>query len=378
MTRVNCFTGEVIEVFQEESMRNQIPTRNYAVDSPLAGLLDRWGKLYVGHEEILQEVHKHLLVYSVGLAPQGMPIGVFLITGATGSGKTYLVESLAQALHGESRNVLTIHCGEFQLEHEVAKLIGAPPGYLGHRETQPMITQQKLNCMSSERCNVSIMLLDEVEKSALSLQRILLGVFGKAQLHLGDNTTVNFERTLIFMTSNQGAEEVSRLLRPSGGIGFNPLVEGHNLAAIETCMAASLRRKFAPEFLNRVSKILHVPQLTRNEQREIMRRNVKTACEAVANSPAAGNNVRVETSPRFMEALVDKSFSNEYGARNIARLVKEHLTIPCAEILVGLGSGQGGTLVLDYDESGFSAKLKKHLPTRTKVAPGGGYDTSEL
>src|SRR6185436_9549937 len=149
--------------------------------------------------------------------PEGRPVGVFLLLGPTGTGKTRTVEALAEALHGSERNVLRIDCGEYQLEHEVAKLVGAPPGYLGHRETQPAVSQQKLSAVTSEASNLSLVLFDEIEKAAPSMTRLLLGVLDKAMLRLGDNTSVNFERSLIFMTSNLGAESMRNLTIPNFG-----------------------------------------------------------------------------------------------------------------------------------------------------------------
>ena len=139
---------------------------------------------------------------------------MFLLLGPTGTGKTKTVEALAEVLHGSEKNVLKVDCGEFQMEHEVAKLIGAPPGYLGHRETQPMLTQQKLNAVTSEKCSLSLVLFDEIEKAAPSMTRLLLGVLDKGVLRLGDNSTVNFEKSLVFLTSNLGAREMMREINP--------------------------------------------------------------------------------------------------------------------------------------------------------------------
>src|SRR5258708_3514052 len=165
----------------------------------------------------MSEIVPYVQMYRAGLAPEGRPAGVFLLLGPTGTGKTRTVEALAEVLHGSERSLLKVDCGEFQMEHEVAKLIGAPPGYLGHRETQPMLTQQKLSSVMSEGCNLSLLLFDEIEKAAPSMTRLLLGVLDKAVLRLGDNTTVNFERTLIFLTSNLGAEAMRRELSPDFG-----------------------------------------------------------------------------------------------------------------------------------------------------------------
>ena len=174
----------------------------------------------IGQPEAINGIIPYVKMHQAGLAPEGRPAGVFLLLGPSGSGKTRTVEVIAEALHGSEKNVLRIDCGEFQMEHEVAKLIGAPPGYLGHRETHPMLSQAKLNGVTSEKSNLAIVLFDEVEKAASSLSRLLLGVLDKASLRLGDNTTVNFEKTLIFLTSNLGAREMLTHLKPA--FGFNP------------------------------------------------------------------------------------------------------------------------------------------------------------
>src|SRR5215469_17124433 len=171
----------------------------------------------VGQPNVISVIVPYIEMFQAGLAPENRPVGVFLLLGPTGTGKTRTVEALAEALHGSSRNVLKIDCGEFQMEHEVAKLIGAPPGYLGHRETQPMLTQQKLNGVTSDRCGLSLVLFDEIEKAAPSMTRLLLGVLDKGILRLGDNSSVNFEKSLVFLTSNLGAREMLREINPDFG-----------------------------------------------------------------------------------------------------------------------------------------------------------------
>src|ERR1700760_2167148 len=165
----------------------------------------------------MAQIVPYVHMFQAGLAPEGRPAGVFLLLGPTGTGETRTVEALAGGLHGNARNLLLIDCGEFQMEHEVAKLIGAPPGYLGHRETQPMLTQQKLSSVASDRSELSLVLFDEIEKAAPSLTRLLLGVLDRGVLRLGDNSVVNFEKSLVFLTSNLGAKEMMREINPEFG-----------------------------------------------------------------------------------------------------------------------------------------------------------------
>src|SRR6266436_5310035 len=177
---------------------------------------DLKAKLF-GQNSVVETIVPFVQMFNAGLSPEGRPVGVFLLLGPTGTGKTKTVEALAEVIHGSEKNLLKVDCGEFQMEHEVAKLIGAPPGYLGHRETQPMLTQQKLNAVTSEKCNLSLVLFDEIEKAAPSMTRLLLGVLDKATLRLGDNSTVNFEKSLVFLTSNLGAREMLKEINPDFG-----------------------------------------------------------------------------------------------------------------------------------------------------------------
>src|ERR1700691_1721242 len=228
------------------------------IPEPAEDLTSIMSSKVVGQPNVINVIVPYIEMFQAGLAPENRPVGVFLLLGPTGTGKTRTVEALAETLHGSSRNVLKIDCGEFQMEHEVAKLIGAPPGYLGHRETQPMLTQQKLNAVTSEKGELSLVLFDEIEKAAPSMTRLLLGVLDKGVLRLGDNSSVNFEKSLVFLTSNLGAREMLREINPDFGFqsgqGINE--RGDLTGKLQNIGLVAVRKRFSPEFVNRIDAII--------------------------------------------------------------------------------------------------------------------------
>jgi ATP-dependent Clp protease ATP-binding subunit ClpA len=272
----------------------------------------------------------YVQMHLAGLAPEGRPVGVFLLLGPSGTGKTKTVEALADVLHGSEKNVLRIDCGEFQMEHEVAKLIGAPPGYLGHRETHPLLTQQKLNAVTSERSNLSIVLFDEVEKAASSLSRLLLGVLDKASLRLGDNTAVNFERSLIFLTSNLGAREMLRYLKPA--FGFQPgeqRSEDEIGSKLQSIGMAAVRKRFAPEFVNRVDAIITYRPLAKKEIDLILTLQLGELQRHIFRRLGA-RAFTLEMSNASRAFLIERGVSDEFGARELKRTLHRQLAQPLA------------------------------------------------
>src|SRR5438132_6051130 len=171
----------------------------------------------VGQDPAVEKVVEIYQMFLAGLNAPGRPVGNLLFLGPTGSGKTRVVEAMAEALFGDPRAVIKIDCAEFQHSHEIAKLIGSPPGYLGHRETHPLLTQEVLNQHHTDRMKLSFVLFDEIEKASDSLWNLLLGILDKATLTLGDNRRVDFSRSMIFLTSNLGAAAMSSILRPNLG-----------------------------------------------------------------------------------------------------------------------------------------------------------------
>src|SRR5579864_8102316 len=235
-------------------------------------------KRIIGQDEGVKQIVNIYQTFLSGMSTPGRPIGNLLFLGPTGSGKTRLVEATAESLVGDSRAVIKIDCAEFQHSHEIAKLIGSPPGYLGHRETHPLLSQEALNQYHSDRMKLSFVLFDEIEKASDALWNLLLGILDKATLTLGDNRRVDFSPALIFMTSNLGAAEMGALLRP--GLGFAAGEAGRQAAAgmvdetltgkIGRAGVEAARRKFSPEFMNRIDKTVVFKPLGTGELRKIL------------------------------------------------------------------------------------------------------------
>jgi ATP-dependent Clp protease ATP-binding subunit ClpA len=289
----------------------------------------------------------YVQMHRAGLAPEGRPAGVFLLLGPTGTGKTRTVEALADILHGSDKHLLRVDCGEFQMEHEVAKLIGAPPGYLGHRETQPMLTQPKLGAVTSESSNLSLILFDEIEKAAPSMTRLLLGVLDKAILRLGDNTTVNFERSLIFLTSNLGAGAMRKEIAPD--FGFEALLPRapYNGGKLDAIGRGAVKRRFSPEFVNRIDAVITYRPLDGaaleailDQQLAALERHIRNRLEERAFE------IEIEASARTF--LLEKGTSAEYGARELKRTILRHLTQPLAAMVEGGDAAPGAVVRVEH------------------------------
>jgi ATP-dependent Clp protease ATP-binding subunit ClpA len=307
----------------------------------------------IGQSQAMRQIVPYVQMHRAGLAPEGHPVGVFLLLGPTGTGKTRTVEVLAEALHGSERSMLKVDCGEFQMEHEVAKLIGAPPGYLGHRETQPMLTQQKLNSVTSESSNLSLVLFDEIEKAAPSMTRLLLGVLDKATLRLGDNSTVNFDRSMIFLTSNLGADQMRREINPD--FGFEGLVEKHarknQSSKLESIGVGAVRRKFSPEFVNRIDAVITYMPLESNSLRVILDQ-LLDGLEDHIERRLDDRAFELSVSEEARELLLEKGTSKEYGARELKRTILRLLTQPLAAMVDRDEIDPGATVRVDVAKGG--------------------------
>jgi ATP-dependent Clp protease ATP-binding subunit ClpA len=324
----------------------------------------------IGQSAATRAIVPYVQMFQAGLAPEGRPAGVFLLLGPTGTGKTKTVEALADALHGSEKHVLKVDCGEFQLEHEVAKLIGAPPGYLGHRETQPMLTQQRLSSVASENCALSLVLFDEIEKAAPSMTRLLLGVLDKGILRLGDNSSVDFEKTLVFLTSNLGAREMLREINPE--FGFQPARTGPRVdlaGKLEAIALGAVRKRFSPEFVNRVDCIITYQPLSEESLSEILDQQIADLQDHV-NTRLGARSFTLEVPDEARRFLLRKGSSAEYGARELKRTIHRFLTQPLATIVAASEVSAGATVRTPVSETGDKLRMEALKPA---VAAGPAH-----
>ncbi len=317
----------------------------------------------VGQPNVISVVVPYVEMFQAGLAPENRPVGVFLLLGPTGTGKTRTVEALAEALHGSVKNLLKIDCGEFQLEHEVARLIGAPPGYLGHRETQPILSQQRLVSVTTEQCGLSLILFDEIEKAAPALTRLLLGVLDRGVLRLGDNTVVNFEKSLIFLTSNLGSREMMREINPD--FGFQPAggaeVRQNLTGKLQSIAMVAVRKKFSPEFINRIDHVITYRPLDAESFAAIADHevtNLQNHVNTRLGSRCFGIDVPFET----RQWLIERGTSPEYGARELKRTIHKHLTQPLATLVAKNQVEPGSRIRVEIapDRAGLVLRSMEH------------------
>lgn len=309
----------------------------------------------VGQDEAIQQIVNIFQMHLTGMSAPGRPIGNFLFLGPTGSGKTRIVEATAEALVKNPRAVIKIDCAEFQHSHEIAKLIGSPPGYLGHRETHPLLSQEVLNQYHSDTTKVSFVLFDEIEKASDALWNLLLGILDKATLTLGDNRKVDFSRALIFMTSNLGASEMSSLMSPR--LGFNAVRassqdsecrvnEGLNAKVARTGVDAA-RKKFTPEFMNRLDKVVVFRPLGESELRKILDIELNMVQQRVFNASPDRAFIFHVTEPG-KTYLLREGIDMKYGARHLKRAIERLLVQPLSNLIATDQIRMGDWIRVDF------------------------------
>jgi ATP-dependent Clp protease ATP-binding subunit ClpB len=303
----------------------------------------------VGQEEGVQALVDLYQVFCAGLNSPGRPVGNLLFLGPTGSGKTRIVEAGAEILFGDPRAVIKVDCAEFQHSHEIAKLIGSPPGYLGHRETHPLITQEELAKNHTDKLKLSFLLFDEIEKASDALWQLLLGMLDKATLTLGDNRRVDLSQTVIFMTSNLGGGEITELMQ--GGMGFiqpkDKPVAGLDEKVERTAVEAA-RRKFSPEFMNRLDKVVVFHPLRREQLEEVLEIELGQVQQRVLETARGQFLFRVTAAAR--DFLLQEGTDQRYGARHLKRAIERNIVYPLANLLATEQIHIGDLICIDFNK----------------------------
>jgi len=312
---------------------------------------DKLSGLIVGQERAVRRMSGLFQIYLAGMNNPARPVGTMLFLGPTGSGKTRVVEAAAEVLFGEPHAVVKIDCAEFQHSHEIAKLIGSPPGYLGHRETSPMLTQENLDKAHTDDTKLTYVLFDEIEKASDSLWQLLLGILDKATLTLGENRRVDFSRTVVIMTSNLGAREMSDMI--SGGIGFAPTKADKTKEDNEidtkiyrTALEAA-KRKFSPEFMNRIDKVVVFRSLKEHHLGRILTIELKAVQDRITES--AGTKFIFECSDEAKQFLLNEGIDLKYGARHLKRSIERHLVYPLSNLVATQQVETGDFVTVDFD-----------------------------
>ena len=302
----------------------------------------------VGQDEGVTALVELFQVFTAGLSSPGRPVGNLLFLGPTGSGKTRIVEAAAEILFGSPRAVIKIDCAEFQHSHEIAKLIGSPPGYLGHRETHPLITQEALAANHTEKLKLSFLLFDEIEKASDALWQLLLGMLDKATLTLGDNRRVDLSQTVIFMTSNLGGTDITDLV--DGGYGFVKSSDKPKEdldQKVERTAVEAARRKFSPEFMNRLDKLVVFRPLLRNELEAVLDIELALVQKRVLDTATGKFLFRVTDSGRNF--LLQEGTDQRYGARHLKRAIERFVVYPLANLLATQQVRLGDLVRIDWD-----------------------------
>ena len=314
-------------------------------------------RMIIGQDEAIQQIVNIYQMHLTGMNAPGRPIGNFLFLGPTGSGKTRIVEATAETLLKNPRAVIKIDCAEFQHSHEIAKLIGSPPGYLGHRETHPLLSQEVLNQYQTETMKVSFVLFDEIEKASDALWNLLLGILDKATLTLGDNRKVDFSKAMIFMTSNLGASEMGAIMSPKLGFGSSDARISATTGVFDEKMTGKIarsgveaaRRKFTPEFMNRLDKIVTFSPLGSEQLKKILDIELNLVQQRIFNT--SSDRAFVFTmSDHGKDFLLSEGTDLKYGARHLKRAIERLLVHPMSN-LIATDQVRGGDWVrVEFDE----------------------------
>lgn len=312
-------------------------------------LQKKFASRIVGQGEAIEAITNCLEKYLGGLSDSTRPIASLLFLGPTGTGKTSVVEALCEGLYGSPSMMVRIDCAEYQYGHEIAKLIGSPPGYLGHRETPAALTMKTIMAKRTIETPFTVILFDEIEKASDELWHLLLGVLDKGRLTLGDNSVTDFTKCIIIMTSNVGARTLAAAAG-EGGLGFQSLTHDHMTPKeVKEISMSAARRKFTPEFLNRLDEVVTFNTLTREQIEEVMGMELAKIQKTYLTKTGA----QLHVSPAGLQELMLRGYDKKYNARGIRRALEKEIMTPIARALSCYETKWGDTVIVDFMDGEF-------------------------
>ncbi len=287
-------------------------------------------KRVIGQDEGVEKVTEAIIRSKAGIKDPTKPIGSFLFLGPTGVGKTELAKALAQALFDDESNMVRIDMSEYMEKHSVARLIGAPPGYVGYDEGGQLTEAVR-------RKPYSVVLFDEVEKAHPDVFNVLLQVLDDGRITDSQGRTVDFKNTIIILTSNIGSQYLLEGIDENGKIR----------PEAETAVMNDLRAHFRPEFLNRLDEVILFKPLTKENISGIV-----DLCIADMNKRLADRELKVELTEQAKEFVTENGYDPVYGARPLKRYIQKNIETLAARIILGDGVRAGNTIVVDVSEQG--------------------------
>lgn len=307
----------------------------------------------IGQDEAVDSICSALLRSQAGLNDEGRPLGVFLFSGSSGVGKTHLASTLHKYLFGEEYPMVRIDCGEFQHKHENQKLIGSPPGYVGHDEGGQLVNQIKKNPQS-------VVLIDEVEKAHPDIWNTFLSIFDEGFVTDGKGEKIDFRDTIIIMTTNLGNDKtVDNLI--GTGTGFNKNVNYTNSISatpprqmVEKNTLDAIRKYFRPELINRIDKIVVFNHLNKENCEKIAELEMNVISDKLGKK-----GYTIEYNQEVIDGLINRGIDTIKGARGLSQIRRENLETKIAKYIVHSSVPKGSVFIFNYENDDFTLKISK-------------------
>ena len=320
----------------------------------------------IGQDRAIRTMVRTLQQWRAGFSAPGKPVANLLLLGPTGVGKTHLPEAVAEILFDDPKMMIKVDCAEYQRDHEISKLIGSPPGYVG-REIEPVISNKKIEECQMPGVNLSLIVFDEIEKASPSLWQLLLGILDKAVLNLGDNTQVDLSQSIIFLTSNLASREIESLAK--GGLGFGggvPKAGGDADKRIYRTALSAASRNFSPEFMNRLDRVIVFHSLKHEHLEQILRIEINNVRNRIMKQAEINfKPFTFECTPAALDFLLREGTESRYGARPLKRAIERHLTNPLASLVATNQIEMADRVLVGYDEKeGLVFTKEKQVPMK--------------